>query len=127
PGADPEIVVAVRDDRAHIIIMYTPRQFRPVMIKDLPSPVEPVHPRRQSAHPKLVFGILAKTHHPVVRKAIRVVIAVPEMGKGLAVKTIQPPEIGRDPKLPFFIEQEVDQYITTDAVRILRVMQPLFK
>src|ERR1700722_19304500 len=86
---DPEVIVCIGNDRTDIVIVEGLRQTAAVMVEDLPSPVKPVHPGGQGTDPKLSFGVLAKTHDPVVRQTAGVVIAVPEMREGLAVETVQ--------------------------------------
>src|ERR1700722_6841265 len=93
---DPQVVMGVCDDRTDIVVMEGLRQAVAVMVEDLSSSVEPVHAGGQGTDPELSFRVLAKTHYPVIGQTAGVVIAVPEMRKGLAVETVQPAKIGPD-------------------------------
>src|SRR5258707_11745055 len=97
------------------------------MKEPLAVAIQPVQPACQGAYPDPPVGVLAQTHHAIIRQAGRVLVPVTVMDKPLPVKTIQPPKIGPDPEFSLPVQHHAYDNIAAQTIFIMRIMQPLLE
>src|SRR5882757_5512561 len=93
-----------------------------VMDKCRLSPVEKVQPCRQGTYPEAPPGVFPDLPYPVVPDGGAVCFVVTVVPEGLPVEAIHTPVIGADPKLLFMIDEEADDDIIAQAIRVCGVV-----